>query len=195
MRSTTARRATAVAGCAVLGTAMVVVGAGPAAAQPHGDHGAVRTVEGYGIGSLSAPHDDFGVLITLFDPPDRDAFAGVEIFGSTSTTYYECFEGPAIDAEMRGVHAAESEGSTTLLCGGPDFPPDVVAHLTVDLEWHGVGRVFHDRDTTDGCRVKSDLRQAEVTGRVTVSIPALDIKAYLTEGVGDLRRITQKCHH
>jgi len=194
MSSTTARRATAIAGCAVLGTAMVVVGGGPAAARPHDNHGAVRTVEGYGVGSLSAPDDDFGVLITLFDPPDRDAFAGVEIFGSTATTFYECFEGPAIDAEMSGVRAAEADGSTTLLCGGPDFPADVVAYLTVDLEWKGVGRVFHERDTSDGCRVKADVRQAEVSGRVTVSIPALDIKAYITEGVGDLRRITRICH-
>jgi hypothetical protein len=188
----TTRRATAVAGCAVLGAAMVVVGTGPAAATSD-DHGAVRTVEGYGVGSLSAPDAGLGVLISLFGPPDRDAFAGVEIFGSTATTYYECFEGPTIDAEIEGVREAEAEGRTKLLCGGPDFPSDVVAYVTVDLEWDGVGPVAHDRYTFDGCRVKSSIRQAEVTGRVKVSIPALDIKAYLTEGVGDLRRITSIC--
>ncbi len=189
MRPTTARRATAVAGCAVLGAAMVVVGAVPATA-----HGGTRTVEGSAIGSLSAPDGELGVILSVFDPPDRDAFAGVEIFGSTATSFFECFEGPQIDAELQRLREAEAEGRTTLLCGGPELPPEgVVAHVRVDVEWDGFGRVAHDRFSLDGCRVKTAIRQAEVSGRITVRIPALDVTAYLTEGVGDLRRTTSIC--
>ena len=166
---------------------MVVVGAGPAAAD-----GVTRTVEGSAIGSIPAPNDDFGVLISLFDPPDRDAFAGVEIFGSTATTFYECFDGPAIDADLARLREAEAEGRTRLLCGGPDLPA-FYAYVKVDVEWDGVGPITRDRFSSDGCRVTAAVRQAEVTGHITVRIPALDIKAHLTEGVGDLRRTTTIC--
>src|SRR5688572_29243656 len=162
MRSRTPRRAIAVAGCAVLGAAMVVVGAGPATAHL----GGTRTVEGSAIGSLSTTNGELGVILSVFDPPDRDAFAGVEIFGSTATSFFECFEGPQIDAELARLRAAEAEGRTTLLCGGPELPPEgVVAHVKVDVEWDGFGRVAHDRSTVDGCRVTTAIRQADVSGR------------------------------
>ena len=188
MASTTARRATAVAGCAVLGAASVILGAAPAAASPGS-----RTVEGSAIASLTTPSGDLAVFLSLFDPPDRDAFAGVEIFGSIATSSFECFEGPPIDATLNRLKDAEAEGSTTLLCGGPELPNDVLGYVEVDVEWDAFGPVSHDRFSSDGCRVTTAIRQAEVTGRVTVRIPALDIDAYLPEGFGDLRRTTSIC--
>ena len=193
MRSTTARRATAIAGCAVLGAASVVMTAGTAAGSPGQGSGVTRTVEGSAIGSLSSPDGQLGVILSVFDFPDRAAFTGVEIFGSTATSFFECFEGPQIEAALVRLKQAHAEGNTTLLCGGPDLPSDVVGHVEVDVDWHARGRVSHDRFTSDGCRVTTAIRQAEVTGRLTVRIPALDIAANLPEGVGDLRRTTSLC--
>ena len=175
--------------CAGVAPASVVLGAGPALA------GGNRTVEGSAIGSLSSTDGELGVILSIFDPPDRDAFAGVEIFGSTATSFFECFEGPQIDAELHGLKTAAAEGSTTLLCGGPDLPGDVVAYVDVDVAWDGFGRVAHDRFSSAGCRVRTAVRQAEVTGRVTVRIPALDVEAFLPEGFGDLRRTTSICRN
>jgi len=188
MRSTTVRRATAVAGCAVLGAASVILGAAPAAASP-----VSRTVEGSAIGSLTATDADLGVFLSVFDPPDVDAFAGVEIFGSTATSPFECFEGPRIDAGMNRLKAAEAEGRTTLTCGGPGLPEDVVAYVRVDVEWDAFGRVSHERSSSGQCEVTTAIRQADVTGRVTVRIPALDIEAYLSDGTGQVRRTTSLC--
>jgi len=191
MRCTTTLRKAAVAGCAtVLAAATVVTGAGPAAA--HTD-GGTRTVEGYGVGSLPSPDGTFGVLITLFGPPGRRPFAGVEIFGRHADSYYECFEGPAIRADLDGVRDGDAWGWTTLLCGGPELPREVTAYLTVHLDWNPAGPVVRERSTQGDCRVRTAMRQAEVSGRVTVRIPDLGVKAYLTEGVGDLRRITSVC--
>jgi hypothetical protein len=172
---------------------MAVVGAGPAIAHPHDHGGVTRTVEGYGVGSLSAPDSELGVLITLFDPPDRDAHAGVEIFGSTATSYYECFEGPSIEADLDRLRDADAWGRTRLLCGGPDLPRDVTAFVKVDLDWDRAGPVVRDRFPQGECTVRTAMRPADVTGRVTVRIPALGVKARLTEGVGDLRRTTTVC--
>ena len=193
MRSTTARRATAIAGCAVLAAASVVMAAGTAAGSPGHGSGVTRTVEGSAIGSLSTPDGELGVILSVFDPPDRAAFAAVEITGSTATSPFECFEGPQIDAALVRLKQAHAEGSTTLPCSGPDLPGDVVAHVEVDVDWHAHGRVAHDRSTSEGCRLTTAIRQAEVTGRVTVRIPALDLEAYLPEGVGDVRRTTSLC--
>ena len=46
------------------------------------------------------------------------------------------------------------------------------------------GRV---RASEDGGTVQAAIRKADVEGRVTLRIPDLGVKAYLPDGVGDLR--------
>ena len=192
MRSTI-RRTAAIAGCTVLGTTMLVLGAGPAAAHPRNGDGVTRTVAGSAIGSLPSPDGELFVLLSVFDPPDQDAFAGVEIFGQIGEQTYECFEGPPVDADLDRLKEAAAEGRTRLLCSGQDLPADVVAHVKVDVEWDGSGRVTRERFTQEGCRVRNAIRQADVTGRVTVRIPELGVKVRITEGFGDLRRTRSVC--
>jgi hypothetical protein len=170
---------------------MVVTGAGTAAAHPDDD--VPRTVEGYAVGSLPSPDGELGVLLTIFDPPRRKAFAGVEIFGRHGDTYYECFEGPSIRADLERLRDADAWGRTKLLCGGPGLPEDVVAYVRVDVDWDGSGAITRNRYTEGDCRVRTAIRAAEVSGRVTVRIPELGVRTRLTEGFGDLRRTTSIC--
>ncbi|TYP87519.1 hypothetical protein [Blastococcus xanthinilyticus] len=184
------------AALAVAAATVMVTGAGTAAAGPPGDHRPTRVVEDAAIGSFSTPSGDVTVFLSLFDPPGDEEIGGVEIFGTTpSGDSYECFEGPQISADLDGLRGAWSEGSTTLACGGPDLPQGVVAEVGVDVRWEPYGRVETSIVTLPDppCVSRTRLRAAEISGLVTVSIPALGVTASVTEGFGDVRMITSIC--
>ena len=190
------RRRAAVVGCAVvLAAATAVVGAGTAAADAGYGPGTTRTVEGSAYGSLPSPDGELFVFLSLFDPPRKKAFAGVEVFANDGA--YECFNGRHIKADLDDLEEAEAEGRTRLVCGGPDpdFPRKVTAYVEVDVEWTAFGRVTRETHTEPetGCTVHNLIRSADVTGSVTVRIPALGVETTITEGFGDLRRTTSIC--
>ena len=194
MRGTRTGSALAVAAATAT---MMVTGVGTAAAGPPADRGPTRVVEDAAFASLPASDGGPSVFLSLFDVPGEGEIGVVEVFGtSASGDPYECFEGPRIAADLHGLRrGAEAAGSTTLLCGGPTLPADVVAHVHVDATWAPFGRV--DTSVVAGrdlpCVSRTRQRAAEVTGTVTVTIPALDVTTTLTGGSGDVRTTTSIC--
>lgn len=191
--TTTYRRIVA-AGAVAAG--MLWAGTGTAAADPPADRGSTFPTEGAAFASLSTPDGSLSVFLSVFDPPGEEPIAGVEVFG-TDPTYgpYECWQGPMITASFRGLAGASAEGSTTLLCGGEHLPDDVVAHVSVDATWKAVGPVDRSTVVIPGmpCATLNRQRAAEVTGPVTVEVPALGVEATLPDGFGDVRRLTSIC--
>ena len=190
---TTGRRIVA-AGAVAAG--VLWAGTGTAAADPPTGLEDIFPTEGAAYASLPAPDQDLQVFLSVFDGPGGEATAGVEVFGALGPdNYYECFDGPLIPAALNGLEGARAEGRTTLLCGGPNLPRDVVAHVDVDAEWTATGPVDRSAGMVPGsqCVSVNEQRAAEVTGLVTVSIPELGVTASATEGSGDVRTVTSIC--
>ena len=167
----TSRAIGRVATAGVLTTVLACAAAGPAAA---GD-GPARTTSGSTSAFLWTGSDDGpGVFFDLFQPPGQDAFANLEVFVGA----YECLTPGPVPAEFDPVAGtASATGSLELSCNGFDLP-EATGEATFALTFTpGEQTLFRGVDVDGRCLTRSWVRDAGVTGTVTVEVPDLGLSA------------------
>ncbi|MGY1783391.1 hypothetical protein [Geodermatophilus sp. SYSU D00698] len=156
------------AGCG--GQATAVPRAAPTAPAAPDDGGTGYASAFLGAGGDSGS-DDLFVHVTVFDPPDADAFGNGEFF----VLGWDCLTEQRVPATVAGLDSATARGELALTCGSHTQPGEVTGTAVVDLTWtaEGPGHEY-TLDSPDGaCRELLTDRHAVVTGQVRVVVPDL----------------------
>ncbi|MGY1734205.1 hypothetical protein ACI798_22080 [Geodermatophilus sp. SYSU D01045] len=144
--------------------------AAPATTEAADDGGTGYASAFLGAGGESGSDDVF-VHVTVFDPPDADAFGNGEFF----VLGWDCLTEERVPATVAGLDSATARGELALTCGSHTAAGEVTGTAVVDLTWtaEGPGHEYA-LDSPDGaCRELLTDRHAVVTGQVRVVVPGL----------------------
>ncbi|MCZ2847360.1 hypothetical protein [Modestobacter sp. VKM Ac-2978] len=157
------------------GLALLLLGAGPAAASPPGQDsgsGPPASAIGYATALLYGENrTGEGGAESLFEayaPAGVPAFARGEVFIGG----YECLTEGSVPAQVTGLQSARATGWLRYDCGSAEGT--VRGYAIVHLSWTGQGEVTQQSWTDEmGCTVTLQVRPARVTGGMLAVVPGV----------------------
>ncbi|GAB3314053.1 hypothetical protein GCM10027451_28550 [Geodermatophilus aquaeductus] len=185
MRTRTAGALTLLLAAGALGTLT-----GTATAAPPAGSGTENTTTG--SASAFPLVGGAGVFLSAYDPDGEAPFTVPEVLAGA----YECFADERLPADFRGLGSVRTAGTTGVTCSA-DGLPDVTGTLGLDVEWRGRGPATEQPEppVPTGCDLRVLIRQADLTGSITLEVPALgiDATADLAGVRGDIRTALSNC--
>ena len=154
-----------------LTAALLVLGAGTAAATPGAGPGAgIGYANALLYGPVFAGAGGAESLFSAYHPAGVPGFARGEVFIGG----YECTTEGSVPAEVTQLESARAAGPLVYDCASPEG--SVRGHALVHLTWTGRGEVTEHSWTDDaGCRVVLQVRAADVTGGMLVVVPGAGV--------------------
>lgn len=183
--------------CGSTGLALLLLGAGPAAASPpapDSGSGPPDSAIGYAnallYGENRTGEGGAESLFGVYAPAGVPAFGRGEVFIGG----YECLTEDSVPARVTGLESARATGRLGYECGSAEGT--VRGYAVVHLHWTGQGEVTQQSWTDEaGCTVTLQVRPARVTGGMLAVVPGVGT-AVLTlnsEDDADIRQERTTC--